>query len=420
VKAAGKLWDIKGQTLIKEGLNICSFDFFRYECCTLCGECLYRCPYLDLDREEAVLEKRKLLEGKDSLVLKRCISCYACNLFCPNDCRPYELVTRKWFERYLREGLPARARYLMPTLKLNFRSDLVRGMNRREKELLEKWRKTPPEGELVLYPGCNSLALPHILDASFMKGVSISGSWDLCCGEMYYRMGLFDQVKRRAEELTDYYRDKKIGTMLFNCPACLNMFRNVLPDQFGARFNFRTAYLGTYLLEQIEAGSISPVKKLDKAVTVHDSCQGRVLGEEVMSANRGLLQQCGVEIVEMERSGKYGLCCGAAAGANRYNPFDILSAAVRALKEGAKSKKTGADELALYCGGCQLTLNVSRLVVPTRQPVRHVLEYVKDSCGENAVRPAGKRSLLMLSNILAKSFPGYLSRRRFWLTEKDV
>jgi len=290
-------------------------------------------------------------------------------------------------------------------------------MNRREKELLEKWRETPPEGNLVLYPGCNSLALPHLLDASFMNGIPVSGSWDLCCGEMYYRMGLFDQVKRRAEELTDYYRDKKIGTMLFNCPACLNMFRNVLPDQFGARFNFRTAYLGTYLLDQIEAGNISPVNKLDQKVTVHDSCQGRVLGEEVMSANRELLQQCGVEIVEMERSGKYGLCCGAAAGANRYNPFDIFSAAVQALNEGAKTKKSGAGELALYCGGCQLTLSASRLIVPTRQPVRHVLEYVREACSEGSYGPSRRRAFLMLCNILAKCFPRYLSRRRFWLAE---
>ncbi len=359
-------------------------------------------------------EKTKLLEGKESPVIQCCISCYACNRFCPSGCRPYELITRRWFENYLRKGLPARARYLMPTLQPNFRSDLARGMNRQEKELLEKWRKTPPEGELILYPGCNSLALPHLLDACFMNGIPISGSWDLCCGEMYYRMGLFDQVERRAEELTGYYRDKKIGTMLFNCPACLNMFRNVLPEQFGARFNFSTAYLGTYLLEQFESGYLKTVKKLDKTVAVHDPCQGRILGEEVMSANRRLLEYCGITTVEMECSGENGLCCGAAAGANRYNPFDILFSAARALKEGKKAKKSGAGELALYCGGCQLTLCACRLVVPTRQPVRHVLEYVKEACGEDAHSPAGKRSFLMLLNILVKCFPGYLSRRRFW------
>ncbi len=306
----------------------------------------------------------------------------------------------------------------MPTLQPNFRSDLVQGLDMREKELLEKWRQTPPEGELVLYPGCNSLALPHLLDASFMNGISVSGSWDLCCGEMYYRMGLFDQVMRRAEELTDYYRDKKIGTMLFNCPACLNMFRNVLPDQFGARFNFRTAYLETYLLEQIEDGNIRPINKIGKTVTIHDSCQGRILGREVMSANRRLLEQCGIAIVEMEHSGEDGLCCGAAAGANRHNPFDILSSASRALKEGEKVMKQGAVELALYCGGCQLTLCASRFIVPTRQPVRHVLEYVKEACGEGSHNPTKKRCVQMLLNILVKCFPKYLSSRRFWISNK--
>jgi len=396
-----------------------SYNFFRYDCCTLCGECLNRCPYLDLSLEEAVEEKKKLLAGEDSPVLERCISCYACNVFCPNACRPYELITRQWFERYLRKGLPARAKYLMPTIHPNFRSDLVRGMGKREKELLEKWRETPPEGELVLYPGCNSLALPHLLDASFMEGITVSGSWDLCCGEMYFRMGLFDQVKRRAEELTEYYRDKKIGTMLFNCPACLNMFASVLPDQFGARFNFRTAYLGSYLLEKIEAGNMRLSKRLDRTVTIHDSCHGRVLGEEVMSANRRLLQHCGVEIVDMERSGVDGLCCGAAAGANRHNPFDVVFTAARAIREGKKVKESGAGELALYCGGCQLTLSACRLIFPSRQPARHVLEYVREACGEDSYNPGGRRALLMLFNILTRCFPAYLTGRRFWIAGKD-
>ncbi len=358
----------------------------------------------------------KLLAGEKQQVTERCISCYACNVYCPRDCRPYELITGKWFERYKEKGLPVRAEYLMPTIQPNFRSDLVGSMDSWERGLLEKWRKTPPEGELVIYPGCNSLALPHLLDTSFLKDIPISGNWDLCCGEMYYRMGLFDQVKKRADRLAAYYRDKKIGTMLFNCPACLNMFARVLPGQFGARFDFDTRYLGSYLLEQVEAGNIRPEKKLATTVAVHDPCQARILGQGVMEVNRRLLERCGVKIVEMEKCGEEGLCCGAAAGANRYNPFDILSAAARLLREAKRAENKGAGEVAVYCGGCQLTLNVCRLVIPSGQPVRHVLEYVREACGEGTGNPLKKRYLAMLINILANCFPKYLSSRRFWIS----
>ena len=77
-----------------------------------------------------------------------------------------------------------RASYLMPASVPNFRTDLVKAMAQWERELLRKWEKTPPEGQLVLYPGCNALTLPHLLRAPYMDGVVISGDFQLCCGEM--------------------------------------------------------------------------------------------------------------------------------------------------------------------------------------------------------------------------------------------
>lgn len=300
----------------------------------------------------------------------------------------------------------------MPSSQSNFRTDLYQTMSLKEQALVRKWQQTPPEGELVLYPGCNILALPYLLDASFMEEITVAGSWDLCCGEMYLRMGLFDAVERRAEKLTAFYRDKKIGTMLFSCPACLHMFSKVLPGQFGARFDFKTMYLGTYLWQQVKAKKIRIQNKLSRTVTIHDSCHARVMGSDVINDSRLLLQECGLELLEMEPGRKEGLCCGAAAGARRHNPFDILFTAVGALREG---KKTRAEEIALYCGGCQLALNLARLLYFSRQPVRHLLEYLQEACCEGNYRPVKKRSLVMLLNILFKCFPRYFSSRRFWI-----
>lgn len=78
-------------------------------------------------------------------------------------------------------------------------------------------------------------------------------------------------------------------------------------------------------------------------------------------------------------------------------------------------KSTG--ELALHCGGCQLTLNLCRLLIFSRQPVRHMLEYVKESRGEEDYNPTKKRCVQMLLNILVKCFPKYLSSRRFWISD---
>jgi Fe-S oxidoreductase len=387
------------------------YDFFRYEDCDLCGDCLVRCQYMDLTRAEAIEEMKRLIASEPTrMVHDKCISCYACDAFCPHDCRPYELILKSWHQRYRKKGLPVRASYLMPASSPNFRTDIVKRLNVREKELLRLWGETPPEGEVVLYPGCSALTLPHLLDAGFMQGVKISGDFDLCCGEMYFRQGLFDVVERVAEKLTTYYRGRDIGTMLFVCPAGLNMFRNVLPQQFGAEFDFAKEYIGTWLLDRVESGEIEIVKKLQRSVAVHDSCHARILGGEVMDTARSLYSLMGLEMREMEHSREEGYCCGFAAGCNRYSPVDMVLASIKELWE---SQRTGAKEMAVYCTACLTTMTMYRWLFPTIQPLRHLLEYLKEATGETPCHPAQRRSLRMLSNIALKAFPQIPSKKTY-------
>ncbi|MBN1773492.1 MAG: (Fe-S)-binding protein [Deltaproteobacteria bacterium] len=384
------------------------FDVFRYEDCNLCGECLSKCRYLGLNVTGAVEEMKRLIAGEPTrTVHSRCISCYACDAFCPHDCHPYELILKTWHERYRKQGLPVRAAYLMPTSSPNFRTDMVGTMAPREQSLLRKWEATPPEGDLVLFPGCNLLTMPHLVDAPFMEGIVISGDLDLCCGEMFFRMGLFDEVKRTAEKLTRYYRDREIGTMLFVCPAGLNMFRNVLPRFFGAEFSFETRFLGDYLWDKVSAGEIELTGKLDHSIAVHDSCHGRILGDEVTGSTRKLYAAMGLELRELVTDLREGLCCGMAAGSRRCRPDDMFLAAVKELQAAAK---TGADQLSTYCTGCRLMLDMMRWLYPTRQPVRHLLEYLKQATGDATVHRTHARTLRMLANVVIHALPHLLSR----------
>lgn len=392
------------------------YDFFHYEDCDLCGDCLTRCQYMDLSQAEAVEELKRLMAHEPTQVVHdKCTSCYACNAFCPNDCLPYELIIHTWYERYQKEGMPLRTSYLMPSSSPNFRTDMVQKLDTKEKKLLSKWKKTPPEGEYVIYPGCNSLTLPHLLDHEFLRDIPISGDFHLCCGEMYYRMGLFDVVEKTAERLTEYYRGHDIGTMLFVCPAGLNMFRNVLPEHFGAEFSFETMYLGDYLLKKIESGQIEIKTPLNRQVAVHDSCHGRILGDEIMETNRKLYSLMGLDIRDIQKDRAEGLCCGMAAGCRRYRPDDIYAATVKELR---RARKTGAGELAVYCGGCQLTMSMVRWLYPGALPVRHMMEYLAEATGSSPRLPASMRSLHMLKNVASKTLPKLLSGKS-WRIELD-
>ncbi len=389
---------------------------FREDLCTRCGECFTRCQYMDLSRKEAVGEIKRLIAGEPTRhVLQKCISCYACDAFCPENANPYDLILSRWSKRYNERGLPVRASYLLPYHEPNYRSDMVAEMDTEERDTLERWRRTEPKGEFM-YPGCNLMTLPLLTRTSALEGLPVSGDWSLCCGEPFYRMGAFEIVEKIAAGLSEYYKGRDIKKMVFACPACMNMFRNVLP-RFGADLGFECEYLPVWLLRKMDAGELSMRRKLSRTVTIHDSCHARVLGDEVMETTRELYKRLGLELINPKHHHEDGICCGIAAGCNRMMPQDIIKVGLRELKEGAE---TGASEMAVYCGGCYIVMNMARKVYPGAPRLVHTLEYVAAALDEDIPCKVGTRSSKILSNVIKKAMPRILSPSRYKLDEPDV
>ena len=60
---------------------------YKLSNCNMCGDCLDEatgCQFLGYDHERAVKEVTALIEGRDTPVLEDCITCQACQTFCPN------------------------------------------------------------------------------------------------------------------------------------------------------------------------------------------------------------------------------------------------------------------------------------------------------------------------------------------------
>jgi len=376
--------------------------------CKECGECLVNCRYLSLSREEAVRAVRALNAGEPSIVHERCISCYACDAFCPQNAHPYERIISRWNQRYEEHGLPLRTRIMMPTLRPNFRQDVHYAPE--ERVLHASWASDTPPGPVVLYPGCNLLTMPGLAAGEIFEKLPVWGRWDLCCGEMYFRMGLFGPVENIAQRLTDFYRDKDIREMVFLCPACYNMFTNVLPKQFGARFSFKTTHFVDWITNALDCGDFVIKNKLEGSVVVHDSCHARVMGDGFMERQRGLLRRLGLTVRETAQNKAQGLCCGMAAGCTHYSGADMLKNSLRQLWT---LDRAAGDDIALYCTGCLLTLSMARLMKPFGKRMAHTLELLRQALGEEVPRIHIRRAAAVTGEIARHALPVYLSRKSF-------
>jgi Fe-S oxidoreductase len=369
-----------------------------------------------LPLEQAKREMERLLAGGDSPVLRRCTSCQACNLFCPEACRPANLILDRWHEAYLAEGLPARALHFLPHARPNFRTGIVDRLPAGERAAVARWRREEPARQF-LYSGCNLITTPYLTFSRLFDGLEIRGGLDYCCGEMLFRMGLYEAVEQVAGRLSHWFRRMGAKRVYLVCTAGLNMLRNVLP-QFGADFagiEF-LPYLQV-ILERLEGGELGVVQPLDLAVTVQDSCHARLVEPDFAGLPRRVLEAIGVEVREAPHHREGQLCCGIGGGfshASAYHPVDLLLSARATSRD---HRRQPADAACVYCSGCLEMMSVARFVDPHRRPVYHLLELVQMALGEAPRRRQGALARQFILGTASRQFPRLLSRQRFWLPD---
>lgn len=394
---------------------------FNRERCTQCGECFSQCPVLQFSEAKAKQAIKSLMEcffnrgaatKEAQQVLSRCTSCFSCNVRCPEDCLPANLILDLWHRQYKKEGLPERARYFLPHSVPNFRTYVLERLPADEQAAVESWKNLEPLEEMF-YPGCNIISSPYLTFSKLFDGMPIRGALEYCCGEMYFRMGLYDQVEEVARKTTNYFQRLGVKRVYMLCTAGLNLFTHVLP-QFGADFEGITfiPYLKV-LFDRLAAGAWPIVKRFDgQVVTVQDSCHGKLYEPDFCEWPRKILRLLGFEIREAEYNRESAVCCGIGSGfshAASYGMPDMIRGQRLCRKTAATP---GADRIAAYCAGCLEMMSAARGVYWDRTPVYHVIELIQEALGETPRRRQGRVAFDFVKGTL---FNQRHSRRRFFV-----
>lgn len=359
--------------------------------CTLCGECLMKCPVMEMEKDEAIFEFRQLLEGKPApRVFKECTLCFNCNQFCPERLRPYELILQRIIEKR-KKKVHAFLPYLvngMPTGSLF--QDYYSKMSREEKDILEKWSEIPPPGTKdVLWIGCLGKTVCYDIEHSkVLKDLIKFGPPDLCCGELAYRLvgwqcyvDVITRTLKRFEQL-------EIERMVCYCASCYNYFSIILPKVYGKKLPFKLISMYEWMIEKVEKGELKLKKQLDYKIAVSESCYVSELGPEFQKSLRKIYNAAGAELVELPHHGDQNISCGVASLARNPKWRKSLWPAQKAKRKDLKKK--GLKDLALNCPGCYVFLEFMNNLKLKKKNYYYMPDELLRAYGDEITKPLKK------------------------------
>ncbi len=173
--------------------------------------------------------------------------------------------------------------------------------------------------EILFWVGCAgsfderaqrvTIAIAEILNKAKIE-FAILGNEESCTGDPAKRAGnefLFQMQALNNIDILNNYNIKKIVT---GCPHCFNTLKNEYKELGGV---YEVLHHSTLIQQLINQGKLiindrSPYK--GKKLVYHDSCYlGRA--NDIYEAPREVLEALDADLIELERSKKNGMCCGA-------------------------------------------------------------------------------------------------------------
>jgi Fe-S oxidoreductase len=172
--------------------------------------------------------------------------------------------------------------------------------------------------EVLFWVGCSgsfddrakkiTKAFVKILNSANVS-FAVLGTEESCTGDPAKRAGnefLFQMQAMTNIEVLNAYEVKKIVTA---CPHCFNTIKNEYPGLGG---HYEVVHHTQFLKSLLDDGrlTIEGGQFKGKKITFHDPCYlGRA--NNIYEAPRDLMEKLDAELVEMKRSKRNGLCCGA-------------------------------------------------------------------------------------------------------------
>jgi len=308
---------------------------FHEEQCDFCGDCLARCYYLPFDKKSGGEEFRKLVKGEKVNWLYDCVTCIACNEYCPKDARPFDLILKKMEEA---------GEFTDPALRAQmadrFKAD---GEPKPVAPALRAMSLCVMEG-----------SMPWALQGKLFEGLPLLKGRHYFCNVLFAHMGDESIMRDRLQGMVDNLAKSGAREIVFVHDDCYAVLKGIAPE-YGIKLPFRPVSIFEHLRDYLKEHK-SDIKKLNMKVAYQRPCASRYTPEKDVYLNE-IFDLIGVERVKRQYDGINAICCGVElAGPNlklfpRGKNFDPFRE--RNIQD---ARNHGAEAMVYLCPMCYRTL----------------------------------------------------------------
>ena len=331
--------------------------------------CLTKCQHMDIDKDSAREEILKIARGEDSFVLHDCVTCYACEEYCPMSNHPFYLIVEKQealnvpplprpiIQRGINMGVPFRGKPVIEEVKgkallMGAFSDhmfLIQG------RLFEGLPVISDDPRKMFHYFCQLMYLHYARTSLINERLP----------------GIIDTISRHNVTEAVCFHDECYGTYTSYCPA------------MGIEVPFQPVHLFEYLYNRLLELK-DHIRGVNLRVAYQRPCSAR-LSPDKHHFVQDIFDLIGAEAVPRRYVDENALCCGGTIRGqrregSRKRALDIQSRNISDMADA------GAEVCVFNCPACYQTMG--HLVA--KKGIKPV--YMSDLCrfaiGE---RPTGWR-----------------------------